>query len=201
MASWSGACLIALVIYLNDIRAFAISHGGYWRFLAEPWKLITFALAASGTILVAPYTGDPTWDYVDAFFMCVLAFATAPWAVGVLYLVSRRDLPLKQDYVAACLWMFSASWSYDLYILLRDGFYPPTWWPNIFLSSLLYACAGLLWNLEWRPGRGVIFAFMREGWPSPAGHSRFTKIVWIALPFMLIAAMAILYFVLPGPFH
>jgi len=37
-----------------------------------------------------------------------------------------------------CVWLFSASWFYDLYIVLRDGSYSPYWLPNLFLSSILY---------------------------------------------------------------
>ncbi|MFQ5545878.1 MAG: hypothetical protein ACE5FE_07865 [Acidiferrobacterales bacterium] len=200
MTAWGLACVVALAIYLWDRRSFYLSHREYWQFLAEPWKLVTFGIAWAGITLIAPYTGDPTWDYVDASFMSVLTFATAPWAVGALYKAARRELPLKQAYVAACVWMFSASWSYDLYLVLRDGDYPFTWFVNIAASSVLYVSAGLLWNLEWQPNRGVIFGFMRGGWPSPSVHSRLGRVVWVALPFMLIAAIAVLAFVLPNPF-
>ncbi len=188
---------MALFLYLRDRRSFAISRPGYWRSLGEPWKLVTFAVAAAGLTLVAPYTGDPTWDYVDALFMSVLAFTTAPWATGALFLAFRRRIALQQAFVALCVWIFSASWSYDLYLVLRDGRYPDTWFANIPASSVLYVSAGLLWNLEWIPGRGAIFAFMRDDWPSPAADSRFSRIVWFALPFMLIAAASVLYFVVP----
>jgi hypothetical protein len=56
--------------------------------------------------------------------------------------------------VALCLWLFSASWSYDLYLLLRDGSYPVTWLANLFASSLLYLSAGLFWNLHWTARTG-----------------------------------------------
>ncbi len=198
MTAWGLACALALAIYLRDRRSFSLSRREYWQFLAEPWKLATFGAAWAGLALIAPYTGDPTWDYVDASFMSLLTFATAPWAVGALYKVARRELPLKHAYVAFCVWMFSASWSYDLYLVLRDGDYPFTWLPNIFASSVLYVSAGLLWNLEWQPNRGVIFAFMREGWPARSPHARLGRVIWLALPFMLIATIAVLSFVLPN---
>ena len=129
--------------------------------------------------------------------MSALTFATAPWAVGVMYQAIRGRAQVKEVYVAACAWMFSASWSYDLYLVLRDGDYPWTWLPNIFASSVLYASAGLMWNLEWQAGRGVIFAFMRKDWPSPAADSRFWRLAGFALPFMLLALAAVLYFFVP----
>lgn len=198
IASWATACLIAAGMYLADRPSYVISHQNYWRFLAQPWKLATFAIATAGITLVAPYTGDPTWDYFDAFFMAVLTFATAPWVVGTLYEVIRRKRPAQQAYVVFCAWMFSASWSYDIYLVLRDGGYPMTWFANIFASSVLYLSAGLLWSLEVYPGRGVIFAFMREKWPSTLTGSQFSKLIWYALPFMLFGVAAVLYFILPA---
>ena len=194
---WVLACAVALAIYLRDRCSFCFMSRAYWRFLLDPWKLVTFGIAWAGLTLIAPYTGDPTWDYVDASFMSILTFTTAPWVMGALYKSARGELPLKQAYVAACVWMFSVSWSYDLYLVLRDGDYPITWLINIPASSVLYVSAGLLWNLEWQLNRGVIFAFMREGWPTPSEHLRLGRIVWAALPFMLIAASAVLSFFLP----
>ncbi len=69
----------------------------------------SLSVATTGITLIAPYTGDPTWDYVDALFMSVLAFTTAPWTVGALYRVVQRKLPAQQGFVAFCVWMFSAS--------------------------------------------------------------------------------------------
>jgi hypothetical protein len=76
--------------------------------------------------------------------MSALTFATAPWSVGVLYLAARGQAPRWKAFVAVCCWLFSASWSYDLYLVLRDGYYPLAWWSNLVLSSCLYASAGLL---------------------------------------------------------
>ena len=129
-ALWVSACMIAAALYFRDPQAFSISRPDYFRFLFIPWKVATFAIAALGLSLVAPYTGDPTWDYVDAAFMSVMTFVTAPWVVGTIYLFIRRSVGFQSLYVALCLWMFSASWSYDLYLLVRDGSYPFTWLPN-----------------------------------------------------------------------
>jgi hypothetical protein len=195
---WGFACLLALALFIRRYKTLDITRRAYWRFLAQPWKVATFALAAGGLIGIAPYTGDPTWDYVDAAFMSVLTFTTAPWAVGVFYKCLRRQRSLWDAYIAACVWMFSASWSYDLYLLLRDGMYPDTWAVNIAASSVLYCAAGLLWNLEYRQENGkggVIFAFMHTDWPSARKTTRFRQIVAYALPFMLLASVAILSFV------
>jgi hypothetical protein len=94
-------------------------------------------------------------------------------------------------YVASCLWMFSASWSYDLYIVVRDGDYPITWGANIAASSVLYMSAGLLWSLEWRPERGVTFGFLEKDWPAIHGRQHTRRVLWYALPFMLLATAMI----------
>lgn len=194
LAGWMLACLLATGLALRHRRAVALFDARYWRFLLKPWKLITFLVAAVGQVLMAPYTCDPTWDHWDAAFMSLLTFATAPWSVGVLFRVARRRAPLLLGYIAVCAWMFSASWSYDLYMVHRNGYYPPTWLSNIYLSSLLYASAGLMWNLDWIQWRGVHLAFTEPGWPAPNPDPVFRKIAWLALPFMLLAAMMLLPF-------
>jgi len=192
--SWSLACLAAICLMIRHRNVIALFQLKYWRFLSQKWKIVTFLIAATGLTVIAPYTDDATWDYVDAAFMAVLTFATAPWAIGVLYRAIRGRAKAAQAYVAICTWMFSASWSYDLYILLRDGLYPVTWLPNIFASSVLYVSGGLLWNLEWRKGRGVIFGFMETSWPEATNSGVFSKVLWFALPLMALVSALIVAF-------
>ena len=155
IAAWTAACVGAAALCLTGRAAFGPVRREYLTFLFVPWKLWTFAVAAGGLTVMAPYTGDPTWDYVDSLFMSVTTFLSAPWAAGVIYRALRGPLKFGTLYVAVCTWLFSASWSYDLYIFLRDGVYPATWWANLCASSVLYLSAGLFWNLEWTPERGV----------------------------------------------
>jgi hypothetical protein len=199
LASWIVACVLAITLSIAHATELSVTCRGYWRFLLSPWKWVTFVIATTGMTVIAPYTGDPTWDYIDALFMSILTYVTAPWSIGIIYLGLLGKQPLKLIYIAACLWLFSASWSYDLYILLRDGEYPHTWWANMALSSILYVCAGLMWNLEYWPGTGVKFAFMRDNWPEKRVQDNFTRLFLFALPFMFIVAALILAFVIPIP--
>ena len=161
-----------------------------------PWKIATFLIALFGMVAIAPYSGDPTWDHFDSFFMSVLTFAGAPWALGTLFrwFKGKSKKPWRQAFVAISLWMFSVSWSYDLYILIRDGRYPAEWLANMVASSTLYIPAGLLWNLTWTEEKGVSFAFMKEDWPRASGHRGFSKVFWHAMLLIFFAAGLILYF-------
>lgn len=192
--AWGIACAFCVILLFKERAYYADRCRSYFRYLIVPWRVSTFLIAGIGMIVVAPYTGDPTWDYVDAGFMSVFTFISAPWAVGALYRVSARKLPIKHGFIAFCAWMFSASWSYDLYLLIRDGYYPYAWFTNIFASSVLYISAGLFWGLDWREGKGITLSFMEEDWPYPSTQMVFMKIVWFALPFMVIASGIVLYF-------
>jgi hypothetical protein len=196
IGAWALACALALALFARRPGAFAIGGAPYWRFLAEPWKVATFVAGAALITFVAPYTGDPTWDRVDGLFMSVLCYATAPWVAGTLYLAARRRARPTELYVAACAWLFSASWSYDIYLVWRDGQYPDTWFANLFASSVIYLAAGLFWNLEHRAGRGVIFSFMRERWPEPAHTAQPWRLLLYGAIFAIPAIAAVLMFVL-----
>lgn len=191
LASYVVACVLAVMLAYRERRALVLFSTQYRRFLFAPWKVVTFAVAALSMTIMAPYTGDPTWDYIDASFMSILTFLTAPWAVGTLYLALQRRAKATHVYIAACVWMLSVSWAYDVYILLRNGYYPPTWLPNIVLSSILYFAAGLMWNLQRREGRGVVFGFMEPDWPDPDRELGFRQVVWFALPIMILVTLMI----------
>jgi len=150
-----------------------------------------------GLNAVGPFTGDPTWDFATASFMSIFTFLFAPWSVGVLYRAMAAKETATSVYIAICLWMFSASWSYDLYLLIRDGYYPVTWSANLFASSILFVCAGLFWNLSFSPGRGVHFAFTEPDWPQLEARQSFSRLFWFALPFMILVSAMILYFLIP----
>jgi len=188
MVVWIMACLAAVVIVVSKKQHFGFLEFAYWRFLLSPWRIIVFVVALLGMVGLAPYSGDPTWDYADAAFMSILTYITAPWAIGVLYRFRRFHRDLWSVYVALCLWLFSASWSYDLYILLRDGIYPPTWFSNLILSSILYWAAGFLWSLA-GSSAGITFAFRQPEWFRMDGSVSYWRLFVYALPFILLAVV------------
>jgi hypothetical protein len=196
LAVWVVIVAIAIVLMISKRSSIALFRRSYWRFLFIPWKVVTFFLAFLGITVMGPYTDDPTWDFVTAPMMSMLTFATAPWSVGTLYKAIKKDVGLAQSFVAAVLWMISASWSYDLYLLFRYGFYPPTWAANIVLSSILYCGAGLLWNLEWNKEKRTHFSFENNDWPVPPEIKSLHRIVWYVIAFILGAAAILLPFII-----
>ncbi|MCB9675940.1 MAG: hypothetical protein H6737_12530 [Alphaproteobacteria bacterium] len=192
---WIVACAGALAALLvrEDLE---IRSADYWRFLLQPWKLATFATAWMALLLLAPFAGDPTWDRVDATFMGVLTFATAPWAVGTLakgLFGQRGAVPVA---VAACLWLFSTSWSYDAYLWWRDGAYPDSSLSNLVASGCLYLYAGVLWNLSWRSTSELPIAFQDSEWPAPSDGDRFLRVAPFAAGVIAPVALVLLTFVL-----
>jgi len=199
LAAWLLAFTVGVIVAVRHRHRVTLFSGEYRRFLLVRWRLVTFVIAAVALVVVAPYTGDPTWDYWDASYMALLTFLTAPWALGVFFRALRGRRDPVELYVAACAWMFSTSWSYDLYYLIRLGFYPPSWAANIGASAILYGCAGLFWNLDWRAGRGVTFSFLEAEWPSAGTGGHFTRVLGYATGFMALVTGSLVYvFLLRG---
>lgn len=171
-ACWAAFLVVALIVAVRSREALARSLVGYPAAVRAPWKIVTYVISAGSFVAAAPYTGDPTWDRVDAAFMSAFTILTAPWSIGTLYRALRGMLPRTLLIPAMAVWLFSASWSYDLYIWHRDGFYPSAWMWNLVESSVLYAAAGMLWSLDHRSGRGVHFAFQEATWAKPSGGLR-----------------------------
>ncbi|TAK20554.1 MAG: hypothetical protein EPO40_31335 [Myxococcaceae bacterium] len=194
-AAWALLCLVAVVVAWRSPREEGPFSMGYRRLLTTPWRLATGAVATVFLVGAAPYANDPTWDHAVGLFMSVFTYATAPWAVGAVLRSLRGELPRRQLFVAACAWMFSASWSYDAYNFARSGVYPPSWAANIVASSVLYVSAGLCWSLVHRPGTGVTFGFLHPGWPSAPAGGDDRRVAAMALVFVFFVAALLLPFV------
>jgi hypothetical protein len=190
LAAWLAAVAAALAHLVLRRAEYRRVYRGYGAFLLAPWKLASFLVALAVVTVVAPYTGDPTWDRVDAPLMSTLSYLSAPWVLGVLY---RRSSPRAHRAVALVLWLFSASWSYDGWLLLKHGSYPESWASNLLLSSALYFSVGLMWNLDHRPARGTTFAFLEVDWlQRPARGATLRVLLW-ALPFLLLGCVSCWY--------
>jgi len=193
LAASLAAFAVAVFLAVRYRHRVSLLGAPYRHFLLARWRLVTFVVATAALVIVAPYTGDPTWDYYDASFMALLTFLTAPWSLGCLFRALRRRRDPIELYVAVCAWMFSTSWSYDFYYLLRFGFYPPSWSANIGASAILYGAAGLFWNLDWRPGRGATFSFLEPEWPAASPGGQFKKVLGYAVAFMMLVTGSLTY--------
>jgi hypothetical protein len=78
LAIWLCLCLFAIYLAIRKRAEIGYFSPVYWRYLFQPWKVVTFVLALAAFNLAAPFSGDPTWDYVDSTFMSVLTYTTAP---------------------------------------------------------------------------------------------------------------------------
>lgn len=181
-------CAIALTVALAALiaqrRHIALLQGPYWRWLLAPWKIATATISATALVVAAPYMGDRDWDAGVALLMSVLTFTTAPWAIAELW----RRRSRRAVYIAACAWLLSSSWSFDVYWYVRRGFYPDNWFGNMIASSVLYVAAGVLWNLDATDHGRWKLAFTNTDWPPR--HS--------PVPFRRLAAPAIAMMALVG---
>lgn len=184
--AWVAFCLVALVIGVGTVR---LRRADIVAFLRVRWKVALFAPAVVFVTFAGRFTDDETWDVVSGGGMSLLTVTTAWWSVGTAARVLRGQRPVRELVVAVAVALFSSSWFYDGYLLLRDGTYTHRWLGNLMLSPVIYACAGLVMNLELRGGRPAL-AFTRGDWPRPAAES--TKEAWLlalaAVPFVAVAA-------------
>jgi len=195
LAGWLSFCLAALVV---GIRTVTIRPRDVWAFLAVPWKLVVFVPAILFVGFAGRFTDDETWDLATGFGMSILTVGTAWWAVGTAARVVRKMAPPIHLLVAIAVMLFASSWSYDGYLLLRDGAYTPRWQGNLMLSPTIYLCAGLVQNLEMQGGK-LAFAFTRATWPRLPEDKSTSRLSWAialtAIPLVAIAAWFLVGFV------
>jgi len=184
---------LALVIFnFSDLKQ---RYKNYFRFLFTPWKVITFVLATLGITLVAPYTGDPTWDYGVSIIMSVMTYLSAPWVCGVTYRFFNRRSSFYDLIIAIAMWLLSASLSYDLYNYFKLGFFPDSSLANLSISTGLYFLGGLFWNLTTLLNQWPTLAFLKESWPDKNIKLNYRSLLIVGLPFMILATITILFFV------
>ena len=201
IAVWLSFCLAALLILLWDRKRLLPEWREYFSFLCVPWKLWLFVPAFLFVTFAGHFTNDETWDVVTGSGMAILTFLSAPWVVGLIFKVFVGRRPLRYLIVALALLLFSSSWFYDGYLLWRDGAYTSRWLGNLMLSPCIYVAAGLLWNLEAKDSGDFYeesrfrLSFTREDWPKRPVDTRFGPIIFVSIPFILIAAFVLVAFV------
>ena len=147
--------LITYAIYLviRHREKYNLFTKDYWSFIFTPTKFVIYVLGI--IILVVPIYGKEiySWDYQIAVFQPTLSYLTAPWAINVFYGVFKGSSSFTKIYVAICMMLFTGSWSVELYILARHGFFMDDWVDNIWIGIYCYMLVGTLWNISWSKGR------------------------------------------------
>jgi hypothetical protein len=194
VAAWSTLCLVAAGVAWRNLR---LSGTDALAFLRVPWKLALFGPGLVFVTFAGRFTDDETWDVVTGGGMSLLTVATAWWSVGTTAKVIRGERPRRELLVAIAVTLFSSSWFYDGYLLLRDGAYTPRWLGNLMLSPTIYLCAGLVLNLELDRAGKLALAFTRSDWPRPLPTAARTSwpMVLAALPLVALAAYFLVGFV------
>ncbi len=191
VVAWIVFCAVAAIVAWKTVRVDVPKAVG---FLRVPWKLALFVPAILFVTLAGHFTDDETWDPISGGGMSILTFLTAWWSVGTAARVVRRMRPAREMIVAVAVTLFSSSWFYDGYLLLRDGAYTQRWLGNLMLSPTIYLCAGLVMNLEVRDGK-LAFAFTRSDWPRALPSKVTWPLVLASIPLVAIAAYFLVGFV------
>jgi hypothetical protein len=190
---WTAAT-VAGIVAASMSPAIRGELAGYVRFLLVPWKLAVFVPAAIFVTFAGSFAYDDTWDVVAGGGMSLLTYLTAPWAVGVFYRCGRGWRPRWHELLALVACLFSASWFYDGWLLIRDGSYPETWLPNLGISPALYLLGGALWNLELDATGRPTFGFLRQEWPAPPTVPQARPMLFLmSLPPILLAAVVLIF--------
>jgi len=123
----------------------------YLKELSRPWKLLTL-IAALGYYIRGAYLYQcPTWDVPVSIIMSFLTYIFAPWTVDTFYhlLKFRPKRWLLGVLICFGITYLVASGSYELYNLWNIGYWPPpTYWVNLYYSTLMFFAAGMLWRFK-----------------------------------------------------
>jgi hypothetical protein len=142
--------LICIVLIIKNRRQYNFFTKEYLRFIFTLPRFIIYIAGSLVLIVPVPYLNAHSWDYPIAVFQPVLAYLTAPWAFTVFYKMIKGTARCGEAYVASCMMLFTGSWSVELYLLFRDGYYMPDWIINIPIGIFCYVIMGIIWNIPWK---------------------------------------------------
>ena len=149
LAVYSLLSLICIVMIIRNRRSHGFLTREYLRFIFTLPRFIVYIVGTLLLVLPVPYLNYHSWDYPIAVFQPIFAYLTAPWAVAVFYRMIKRAAGLSEVYIASCMMLFTGSWSVEIYLLFRDGYYMPDWLSNIPVGIVCYVTMGIVWNIPW----------------------------------------------------
>ena len=149
IATYSVLILIAIVLVIKNRRSFNFLTKEYFQFIFTRPRFIIYVLGSLALILPVEQLKLHSWDYPIAVFQPILTYLTAPWAISALNKIVKGKAKISEVYVALCMMLFAGSWSVEIYLLFRDGYYMPDWLINIPIGICCYSIAGIIWNIPW----------------------------------------------------
>ncbi len=192
---WVTLVVVVLIITFLKRNEIKKQREGYFEFLTVKWKILTFLVSCFFVTFGGYWTNDETWDFISGLGMSVFTFLFAPLSIGILYRFALRRESLLDLFLACVFSLVAISWFYDGYLALRDGVYTERWFGNLILSSVIYFCAGLFWNLELGEANQIRFSFSRSDWPHAPKNRKIAKAFLLAIPIGLVALFFIIGFV------
>ena len=150
LSSYSLLMLICIVLIIKKRRWYNFLTKEYLRFIFTLPRFIIYVMGTLALIIPVPYLNAHSWDYPIAVFQPICAYLTAPWAVTIFYKIIKGRARISESYVASCMMLFTGSWSVEIYLLFRDGYYMPDWLVNIPVGIICYVTMGIIWNIPWK---------------------------------------------------
>ena len=154
MLAYSLCLLTSIGLIIKNRVEYNLFTKDYWRFIFTPTKFTIYIIGTLGLIIPVPFLNYHSWDYPIAVFQPILAYLTAPWSIGVLYRMIKGTIKFSEIFIAYCMMLFAGSWSVELYLIFRDGYYMPDWIINIPIGICCYLLVGFLWNIDFKNGKG-----------------------------------------------
>jgi hypothetical protein len=150
LAVYSLLSLMCIVMIIRNRRSHNFLTKEYIQFIFRLPRFIIYILGSLALILPVPYLNLHSWDYPIAVFQPIFAYLTAPWAVTVFHKMVKGTARFSAAYAALCMMLFTGSWSVEIYLLFRDGYYMPDWLGNIPVGIVCYITMGIIWNIPWK---------------------------------------------------
>ena len=147
--TYSLLVLITFILVFYKRKEFNFLTESYFKFLFTKERFLIYVLGTVSLLIPAHYLDIHSWDYSIAIFQPILAYLTAPWSVEVLCKLEKGCGKVSESFVAFCLILFTGSWSVEMYLLFRDGYYMPDWIINIPIGIACYLIIGTLLNVDW----------------------------------------------------
>jgi len=141
--------LTSFGLILKKRQQFNFLTKEYFKFIFTKERFLIYVIGTLALLIPVPFLEIHSWDYFIAIFQPILAYLTAPWAIDIFCKIEKGKACFSEVYTAVCMMLFTGSWSVEIYLLLRNGYYMPDWLVNIPIGIFCYIIVGVLWQIDW----------------------------------------------------